>query len=321
MPPLSASPTLLRRWLLDRPYLLLVLTTLMWGGNAVASRMAVGEISPMVITWLRWTIACATLAIIAHRQIVADWRAVSPRWLYVILMGVIGFTAFNSLFYVAGHYTTAVNLAILQGSMPAMVLLGAFVAHGTRITSLQAVGLVITLLGIASIASGGDIHRLRQLTLNFGDVLMLIASIFYAGYTVAMRDRPKASPMGLFSYIAAAACFSAVPLMLWEIHAGQAVWPHTPKGWGVLFFIALCPSLTAQVLYIRAIEIVGPGRAGMFTNLVPVFGALLGVIILNESFGLHHALALVLVIAGILLAEYRRSPARAKADEEEAKPA
>ena len=292
----------------DRPYLLLALTMLMWGGNAVASRLAVGELSPMVLTGFRWLFACIALLPFVHRDLVRDWPVLKPKLARLSLLGAFGFTAFNALYYVAAHYTTAINLTILQGSVPALVLLGMLAFYRMPVTKRQAAGLVVTLLGVATLASGGSIHALLALRLNHGDLLLLIACVFYSGYTIAMRDKPAASPISIFCVIAMAAFVSSIPLVAVEAAMGEAIWPHSLLGWGVLAFVALFPSAISQIYFIRAIEIIGPGRAGLFINLVPVFGALLAVLILGERFGWHHALALLLVVGGILLAELARRP-------------
>jgi len=292
----------------DRPYLLLVLTMLMWGGNAVASRLAVGELSPMVLTGGRWLFACMVLLPFIRRDLARDWPGLKPRLLRLSLLGTFGFTAFNALYYIAAHYTTAINLTILQGSTPALVLLGMLAFYRMPVTKRQLAGLAVTLLGVATLASGGSIEALLALRLNHGDVLLLITCVLYAGYTIAMRNKPDASPLSVFCVIALAAFVSSVPLVTAEIAMGKAIWPHSLLGWGVLIFAALFPSAISQIYFIRAIEIIGPGRAGLFINLVPVFGALLAVLILGERFGWHHALALLLVVGGILLAELARRP-------------
>ena len=108
------------RSLYGRPYLLLALTTLMWGGNAVASRLAVGHISPMALTSLRWLGVILILTPFLGRQVAAAAPVLVPRWPYTALMAALGFTLFNALMYAAAHHTPAVNLTILQGSVPVL---------------------------------------------------------------------------------------------------------------------------------------------------------------------------------------------------------
>ncbi|GGH12754.1 membrane protein [Alsobacter metallidurans] len=293
------------RWFYGQPYLLLLFTTLFWGGNVVAGKLAAGEVSPMAITFLRWFISCAALAMFARRAVLSEWRVLAPRWLYIVLMAGVGFTTFNALFYEAATRTTGVNMAIIQGSTPIFVLLGAL-AFGVRFGLLQMLGVLATIAGVALTASRGDVEVLKTIAFNRGDAWLLIASILYAGYTLALRWKPKTSSLVFFTAMAVAACVTSLPLLVLEGLRGDLQWP-TLKGWLVLLYVALLPSLLCQIFYIRAIELIGPGRAGAFYNLVPVFGALLSTLILPEPFAAYHVAALALVLGGIALANWKGS--------------
>ena len=177
-----------------RAYLLLVLATLIWGANAVAARLAVGEVSPMMLTFSRWIVCCLALALSSRREIATHWRALRPSWRSIILMGTLGFTGFNALFYAAAHHTTAINIAIIQGTIPVLVLLGGFVFFGSRIGVLQIVGVLVTLTGIAVVASRGQFALLAGLAFNIGDVWIVLACLLYAGYALGLRNRPAVPP-------------------------------------------------------------------------------------------------------------------------------
>ncbi len=300
--PLLGKPV---AWLFGQPYLLLALTALFWGGNAVASRLAVGEISPMALTCLRWLVAIVIMVTVTRRELVAQLPVLSRRWLLILAMGTFGFTGFNALFYAAAHYTTAVNLTIIQGAIPILVLSGALVAFGTRITLLQVLGMIVTLTGVALVATRGDITTLLALAFNPGDLLMLTGCLLYAGYTLALRNRPPVSGLVFFTALACVAFVTSLPLVIYEIAAGTIIWP-TLKGSLILLYIGLFPSLLAQLFFMRGVELIGPGRAGLFVNLVPIFGAMLAVGILAEPFRIYHGAALALVLGGIWLAERRR---------------
>jgi drug/metabolite transporter (DMT)-like permease len=291
----------------DKPYLLIGLSTLIWGGNVIAGRLAVGQISPMSVTCLRWFIVCSIFSLFLRRQLVADWPRVKPYWRKLALLGGIGFTLFNALFYVGAQYTSAVNMAVLQGTFPALVILGMALLFGTSITLVQGLGILVTFCGVAIIASKGELATLLNLTFNRGDVLLLLATIVFAGYTIGLRDRPKASGLVVFAVLAAAAFFTSVPFLAAEILLGASYWPSF-KGICVLIYVAIGPSLLAQIFYLRGVELIGPSRTGVFYNLVPVFGALLAVAILGEPFRLYHALAFILVLSGIWLAERKSLP-------------
>lgn len=294
------------RSLYGRPYLLLALTTLMWGGNAVASRLAVGHISPLALTSLRWLGVCLLLGPWLGREVAAASPILLPRWRYIVAMSALGFTVFNALLYGAAHHTPAVNLTILQGSIPVLVLLGSLVWFGTRIRLVQVLGMAVTLVGVAIVAAAGELETLAALAFNIGDVWMIIACVFYTIYTIGLRARPNVSGFVFFAAMAGVAFVSSLPLLAYEVAAGTIVWPDA-RGWAILLYVTFFPSLLAQIFFLRGVELIGPGRAGLFVNLVPVFGALLAVAILGEPFRLYHALALALVLGGIWLAEWGRA--------------
>ncbi|MBY0610700.1 MAG: DMT family transporter [Beijerinckiaceae bacterium] len=283
----------------------MVLTTLMWGGNTVAGRLAVGEMSPMVITCLRWLITCLVLSLFAGRAALAEWPAVRRHWLFFIVMALCGFTIFNAVFYYSAHLTSGINLSIIQSAIPVFVLIGTVLWRHLPVTPMQMVGLVFSLIGILVIATKGDIGAMAALSVNVGDLMMLIACIFSAIYTLAISDRPKTSMISFFVFISVAAFLTSIPMLAVEYASGAAMMP-TPKGWLILLYISIFPSMLGQIFFIRGVELMGAGRVGIFLNLTPVLGSLLAVLLLHERFGLHHALSLVLVLGGIFIAERRR---------------
>lgn len=299
----SSTPYSLSRWFGRQAYLLLIFTTLVWGANAVAARLAVGEISPMMMTASRWIVSCLALGLTAHRQIAQHWRALLPAWRRIVLMGGFGFTGFNALFYTAAHHTTAINIAIIQGTIPVLVLIGSFFIFRKRIGGLQLFGVALTIVGIAVVASQGDFAALAQLAFNRGDIAIVIACMMYAAYTLALRGRPEVPGIVFFAALAAVAFLSSMPLLAIEVATGHFFMP-TAQGIALALFVGLLPSFISQLTFIRAVELIGAARAGVFLNLVPIFGPLLAVLVLHEPLSLYHAVALTLVLSGIGVAEY-----------------
>lgn len=283
-------------------YLLLILTALCWGGNAVFARLAVGEVSPMLLVTLRWLGTLLLAAVVAHRQVRRDWPILRTRLVYVSAMGALGFAVFNAIFYVAAHSTTAVNIGIIQGAIPVFVLIGAFIAYRTPVTRLQLAGVALTLLGVIIVASGGSLARLAALAVNQGDALMIVVCFLNAGYTVGLRRRPPVSSLSLFLVMTAAAFLTSLPLTATEAALGRFQAP-TADGWVVVALVVLFPSFLAQIFFIQGVKLIGPGRAGVFVNLVPIFASILAVTFLAEPFEAFHALALGLVLGGIWVSE------------------
>jgi drug/metabolite transporter (DMT)-like permease len=289
----------------DIPYLLLTLASLLWSGNVIASRLAIGDVSPMALTAFRWIGVCVILFFTVRRQFVADWPALRPRLGYLAWMGTLGFTGFNAAFYIAAYHTSAINIGIIQGAIPILVFIIAYFVRGTAVTPLQLVGVFLTLFGVALIAAHGDLATIASLEFNIGDLLMLLASLFYAIYTVGLARKPATRGFSFFAALAGFALLSSLPLLAIEVWRGDFFWP-TWQGWLIIAYVTVLPSLLAQVFFIRGVELIGPGRAGVSINMIPVFAAILAVLLLGEPFMLYHALALALVLGGIVLAERKR---------------
>src|SRR5260370_7480177 len=176
------------------PILLLVLTTLIWAGHSIVGRLSVGEIGPMPLTCLRWALALVPILVAARPALRRDWPALSANWRYVAAMGALGYTAFNALFYLAAHRTSALNMSIVQGAIPALVLVGARVFLNVRVTALQALGVAITMIGVAAVPAQGDPARLAALPFNAGAVFTLFALFPPPPHTPPLPPPPPLSP-------------------------------------------------------------------------------------------------------------------------------
>ena len=286
----------------DRHVVLLMLTALFWAGNAVAGRIAVDDVSPFLLSFLRWFILLILLWTLYWKDIKMAWPHLKDRWLYLTLMGGVGLAGFNLVFYKAAHYTTAVNIGILQGSIPLIVLLAAYLIYQSRITIVQLVGVLVGLVGVIMVATGGVPSTVKDIQFNRGDLMMAAACVLYAGYTVGLKSRPAVSGLVVFSALCLPAALFSLPFAIFEILSGDVLMP-TETGWYVIAYVVFLPSFLAQLFYLRSVDLVGPGRTGMFVNLTPVFAACLAVLLLNESFQLYHSVALLLVLGGLWLSK------------------
>ncbi|MGF0540353.1 DMT family transporter [Agrobacterium sp. ES01] len=283
-------------------YFYLVITTMLWGGNTMVGKMAVGHVSPMMLNVSRWTIAFCLIMAISVPQLKKDWPLIRANWLGLLAFGAIGYTAFNAFLYSALQYTSAVNGAIEQGGIPVLIFIINFLIFRIPVTIVQIVGFIISFIGVALTVSNGDLATLLNLHLNFGDGLLLLAVLAYSLYSVALRWKPQIHWKSMMAGAALGAMLAAIPLIGWEASRNALILPDA-TGLGIIIYAALFPSLISQILYIKGVEIIGANRAGLFINLVPVFGTLLSIVVLGEHLELFHILALAMVLGGIAIAE------------------
>ena len=286
-------------------YIILCITTLIWGGNTVAGKMAVGHVSPMMLTSLRWVIACTVLLIFAAPQVRRDFPAIRRNWLLLLGYGTVGFTAFNAFLYSALQDTSAINAVIEQAGIPMVIFVMNYVLFRTAFSLAQIAGFTLTLGGVALTASHGDLTTLLSLDLNQGDAMMMAAVLVYAGYTVALRFKPEIHWKSLIAISALGALISSIPLVIWEFSTGRMIWPDM-QGWVIVAYAGLLPSLVSQILYVRGVELIGPNRAGLFINTIPIFGTLLSITLIGEALQTFHIAAMALVLVGIAVAERGR---------------
>ncbi|SFZ83544.1 Permease of the drug/metabolite transporter (DMT) superfamily [Devosia enhydra] len=299
--------------LLDRPYLILVLTVAFWGGNVVAGKAAVGHIDPYALMILRWTGAFLFVLPFALRYLRRDLPVLKANWWLLAIYGGLGFATFNMLVYIAAYFTSGVNNALDQVTVNIFVMGLNFLIFRTRVKLLQLVGVAISIMGVAVTATHGDLTRILALDINFGDLLVIIACFAYAIYSLLLRYRP---PTHWLSFLTTTVAAAALASVLFQAFVGgglasfiAAVPGITPLGWLIVAYTVLFPSLISQFFYVRGVELIGANRASLFINLIPFFGALGSVLILGERLEGFHFAAGGLIIIGIVLAEWsaRRS--------------
>jgi len=264
--------------------------------------MAAEDWQPFTLTSLRWLLAMLILTPFAIKPLRQDWPVIRQHVITLFCLGGLGMALFNLLMYLSLTYTTAINVSIEQASMPAMIMLANFFILGQRVRWLQIVGLFLTLAGVLITTTAGKPATFFSEGLNRGDAIMLLACVFYAAYTFGLRWRPPLHWMSFMWVIALCAFIMTIPFAFWELQQVAFVAPSL-KGLGVMVYVIIFPTILSQLSWARGVELLGSNRAGLFINLVPIFGSVLAVLILRESFEWYHMMGLLLVLAGIGIAE------------------
>ena len=288
--------------ILTNPHFLLTLTSIFWAFNTIAGRAAVGEVSPLLIVSLRWLFVSIILTFLCRNQLKEIWTILSQRIKWLIIMGLFGFTGFNSAYYIAAHDTIAINLGLVQGTMPAFIIIIAWVWLKDKINLTQFLGVLITFIAVLIVVSAGNLTILLNLELNKGDIVMIFACTLYAVYAVGLRKKPLIGALPLLTFFAYVAFVGSLPGLIYETYSNQLILPGF-KGCIILGVIIIFPSFLAQIFFMKGVEKIGPARSGLYTNLVPVFSSILAVFLLGESFQFYHFLSLSMIFAGIYLFE------------------
>ena len=290
--------------LFSNAHFLLTFTSLFWAFNTIAGRAAVDEVSPLFIVTARWFFVALILTIVCRKELKSSWAILSKRLKWLILMGLLGFTGFNSSYYIAAHDTIAINLGIVQGTMPAFIIIIARIWLKNKITLLQLLGLFFTFAAVLMVVSSGNLNTLLNFKLNKGDIIMISACTLYATYAVGLRKNPEIGSLVLLTFFSYVAFLGSIPGIIYEITTDNLVLPGY-EGIIILSVIIIFPSFLAQIFFMKGVEKIGPARSGLYTNLVPVFSSFLAVLFLGEVFQLYHLMSLGLIFLGIYMFEFK----------------
>lgn len=286
------------------PYLLLTLAVFFWSGNFIVGRAVHGQVPPVALAFLRWTGAALLVLPLALPHLRRDWPRLAGHWPVLLLLSALGITAFNTLIYTGLQWTQALNAFLLQSITPVIIVILSFALFGERVSGRQLGGIGLSLAGAATIILQGEWEALRELQVNRGDLLALAAVFCYAGYSVLLRKRPAIHPLSFLALTFGLGWLLLLPFWLAEMAGGRS-FVATPTTLAAVAYVAIFPSIVSYLCYNRGVDLVGANRAGLFIHLMPVFGSLLAIVFLGESFHPYHAAGIFLIGWGIHLATRR----------------
>ncbi len=296
------TPPRASRTLLDRPYLLLSLTSLFWAINIVLGRFIAGTVPPAALAEIRWVGAGLIALPFAWQHLKHDWPTIRRHFGIMLVLSFTGITVYNTLAYHGLEFTTALNGSLMQSSAPLMIGLWSLILFRDRLTLAQLVGILISSCGVLTIVVHGDPATLAHLKINPGDVWFLVAMASYALYAALLRRRPAIHFLSFLAFTFIAGALMLAPVTVAEFVAGRRVDP-TFAAFAVLVYVVIFPSLVAYIFFNRGVELIGANRTGPFFHLIPVFGSAIAIVFLGEHPQLYHGIGYALIIAGIAIAQ------------------
>ena len=263
-------------------------------------------IPPAAFAFWRWSLAALLVVPFARRHLAADREALASGWKRLLLLAVLGISGFNALLYTAVHTTTAINGALIQTSMPAVIAVLTLGLYRERLTPRQTAGIGLCIAGAVLVVLRGELRTLAAMGVATGDLLMVAAVICYGLYSVLLRRRPAIHPLSFLAATFALGAAGLLPAYLVELAFGGGFALTGEVALSILF-VALFPSIVAYFCWNKGVDRVGPNRAGLFINLIPVFASLLSTGLLGESVQGFHVAGMALIAGGMALFYLSRS--------------
>jgi drug/metabolite transporter (DMT)-like permease len=277
---------------------LALLATVLWAGSFILARGLRNDVPPVALNFWRWAIASLVVVPFTLQQTVSNQAAVRRHWRYLAVAAALGVTVYNTLVYVAGRTTAAVNLSLIGICSPIFIVLLARFYGAERIGRWRVLGIALAVTGVVVLVSGGSARSLASLEVRSGDLWMLAATMVFAVYSLLARRRPAELPLPAFVLCTFwLGTVFELPAYLVEraVKGSFALTAPTVEG---LLYVGLAASVVAFVAWNAAIDRVGAARPALIYYLIPVFTAVGGVLFLHEHVGLVEVGSMVLIVCG-----------------------
>ena len=283
-------------------YIFLVLAALFWSGNFIVGKFAtLFQIPPLTLNVYRWIAVWFILMPFTYKEINQNLPYIKRNWLVISFMGVITISTFNSVVYYALNYTQVINAVLVLAAIPAATIIFSSLMNIEKTNIFQLLGLVLSIIGIASIISNGDIQKISSLNFNKGDLWMLVCVITWALYsTLLKKNKFKFSQFTLIQLMVSAGLVFLIPQLFYEKSIGLEV-NFNKAFFLILFYVVVFPAIAAYYFWQKGIELIGPNRATMFIQLMPLFSAVMAIIIFKEKFEIYHFVGAAFIVSGIYL--------------------
>ena len=283
-------------------YLLLILTTLFWSGNFIVGKAAsIYQIPPFSLNFYRWLFAFLILLPFTFKEILSHKKYILDNISFFIILGITSITIFNSIVYYSLYYTQVISGVLMISTIPVWIMLIASLLKIEKTNLFQIIGVILSLTGVMFIITKADIELIKSLDFNKGDLSMVVAMFAWATYSALLRKKTyEISQIALLEIIIICGLVFLIPIYFIEMGSGNLIILGKPFIL-TLTYVVLFPGILAFLFWIKGIAIIGANRAGVFLHLMPIFGALMAMVIFKEKFMFYHFLGAIFIIAGITL--------------------
>lgn len=282
-------------------YVKLLLMAIFWGGTFIAARVAAQEVGPFSGAFLRFAIASIFL-LFALLRVEKKFPPVSKaQWLPLIFLGLTGVFAYNVLFFKGLKLIEAGRASVIIANNPIFIALFSALIFRERLSVQKILGILLSVSGALVVITKGDFASLGKSGISIGDLYIFGCVASWVAYSLMGKTAMKSfSPLTSVTY---STLIGTLALLTPALCEGMAydVFAYSGKAWLSLFFLGVCGTFLGFVWYYQGIQQIGPTKAGLFINFVPISAILMAAVILKESLTYSLLIGLILVSTGVYL--------------------
>lgn len=287
-------------------YLSAIAATLFWSGNFTVARGVTEHIPPITLAFWRWMTAVIILTPFAFKPLLQNWSIIKSNIIYLTATSVLGVSLFNTLIYIAGHSTTAMNMSLIAITFPVFVIILSKFIYKEVITLNKGVGIVLVISGVITLITKGDLSVIKNISFSSGDLWMLLAAITFACYSLLIKHKPvqlgtRAFQISTFSI----GLIILTPFYIWESSTTNfQIQSINQTTFYSILYLGIFASLFSYILWGKAVELLGPTRSSMIYYTLPIFSGTTGYVFLGEKIEGIHIVSMLLILFGVLTAVY-----------------
>ena len=291
-------------------YLLLILTTIFWSGNFIVGKAAsLYQIPPFSLNFYRWFFAGLILFPFTFKELINNKIYIFKNIGFFIILGISSITIFNSIVYYSLYYTQVISGVLMISTIPVWIIFIASILNIEKTNVFQIIGVGLSLIGVICIITKADLNLIKNLDFNKGDLSMIVAMFAWAVYSALLKKKKyEISQLALLQVVIILGLIFLIPIYFIEMNLGHLIVLELPF-YLTLSYVVIFPGLLAFFFWIKGISIIGANRAGVFLHLMPIFGAIMAMIIFDEKFMYYHLLGAIFILAGITLSNKKNANA------------
>ncbi len=289
-------------------YVKLILTAVFWGGTFIAGRVVARDVGPFSAAFFRFFIASIFLVLftwkIEGRLPVLRKRQIIP----VFLLGMTGVFLYNVFFFKGLKIIHAGRAAVIIAGNPIFITLFSAYFFKEKLNLVKIAGIVLSVSGAVIVISKGSFHEIVTGGVGWGEIFIFGCVFSWVAYSLigkAVMD--GLSPLAAVSYSSIIGAFFLFFPALFE-GGIQNFRRYHPVDWMGLFYLGSFGTVIGFVWYYEGIKKIGPMKASLFINFVPVSAVVMAFFILNEPITPSLFIGTLLVCSGVYLTNKRFTP-------------
>ena len=285
-------------------YLSAIAATLFWSGNFTIARGVIENIPPISLAYWRWTTAIILLLPFAIKSLISDWAIIKNHYIYLSITSILGVSLFNTLIYIAGHSTSAINMSLIAITFPIFIIIISRILFKELITINKGIGISFVICGVIILITKGDSSILKTISFVAGDLWMLLAAISFAIYSILIKYKP--ADLGTRSFQLSTFIMGLLfltPFYIWEsFNTDFQIQTINKDIFYSILYLGIFASLFSYILWGKAVEFLGPTKPSMIYYTLPIFSGLMAYLFLGEKIENIHLLSMLLILIGVLTA-------------------